>query len=95
MSAKTCQEFKHNARVGVWTCNRGMGHTDAHRDPVTGALWRHPHKGSKHYPYGVRIPMEVKSEKGLNKSWMENTKRQNDGTGLRMRQNAQLVRAGE
>lgn len=44
-----CPRYKVNRRVPDFTCNLGFGHSDAHRDPVTGQRWGHPDR-----PYGLR-----------------------------------------
>lgn len=50
MNAKRpCIAVKYNRRTHDFTCDKGLGHTDAHRDPTTGMSWKYPA-----LPYGMR-----------------------------------------
>ena len=49
MSGGTCTMVKTNAHVHDFACNLGAGHSEPHRDPITGTRWRHPAQ-----PYGMR-----------------------------------------
>lgn len=71
---RPCTAAKINRHAPDFTCDKGLGHTDAHRDALTGIGWKHPM-----HPYGMRGPSKPPSNRSKTKhgvSWSDRPARQ-------------------